>query len=136
MSGEGPAQKRPGYVLLVEDDHEIRETIADLLTDDGYEVAQAENGRVALDHLLAQDTPPDLILLDLMMPVMAGGEFVLELAKHTKLRTVPVVVISAHLGSFAQRSAYECLPKPFSTQRLREVVARYCMRPRAASSKG
>jgi CheY-like chemotaxis protein len=125
--------KRSGYILIVEDDHEIRESIADLLAADGYKVDQAENGRVALEHLLAGDTPPDLILLDLMMPVMSGGEFVLEIAQHAKLRTVPIVVISAHLGSFPQRGAYECLPKPFSTQRLREVVAHYCMRPRVAS---
>ncbi|HEY6560509.1 MAG TPA: hypothetical protein VI072_24665 [Polyangiaceae bacterium] len=70
-----------------------------------------------------------------MMPVMSGGEFVLEVAKQAKLRTVPIVVISAHLGNFAQRSAYECLPKPFSTQRQGEVVAHYCMRPRAASRR-
>jgi len=132
---DGRAQKRLGDILVVDDDHEIREAIAEVLMAEGYQVDQAENGRAALDHLLARDTPPDLILLDLMMPVMSGGELVLEVAKHAKLRTVPIVVISAHLGSFAQRSAYECLPKPFSTQRLREVVAHYCMRPRAASKR-
>lgn len=130
---EASARRRAGHVLIVDDDHEIRETIADVLTDAGYAVDQAENGRAALDHLLARDAEPDLILLDLTMPVMSGGEFVLEVSKHAKLRTVPVVVISAHLGSFPQRGAYECLSKPFSTQRLREVVAHYCMRPRAVS---
>ena len=128
---DGP--KRSGYILVVDDDHEIRESIADVLADDGYRVAQAENGRFALDHLLSGDAPPDLILLDLMMPVMSGGEFVLEVAKHPKLRTVPIVVISAHLGGFPQRGQFECLPKPFSTQRLRELAAHYCMRPRGAS---
>jgi CheY-like chemotaxis protein len=132
---EPSAGRRAGHVLIVDDDHEIRETIADVLTDAGYEVDQAENGRAALDLLRARDAQPDLILLDLMMPVMSGGEFVLEVAKHAQLRTVPIVVISAHLGSFPQPGAYECLLKPFSTQRLREVVAHYCMRPRAASKR-
>ena len=132
---EKPARASSTDILIVEDDDAIRESVAQILSEAGYQVRQAENGRVALDALLASDTPPDLILLELMMPVMAGGEFVIEIAKHPQLRTVPVVVISAHLGNFPQRAKYECLAKPFSTQRLLEVVANYCMRPRVAAKR-
>ncbi len=81
-------------ILVIEDDDDIRETIRDVLQDEGYRVDTAANGREAIDHL--QDGHlPAVILLDLMMPVMNGAEFLDELSADPRLVTIPVIVVSA-----------------------------------------
>jgi CheY-like chemotaxis protein len=89
VSGNG--SKR---LLVVEDDRDIRESLQDLLEVEGYAVFTAENGKDALDRLHGMDAP-DLILLDLMMPVMSGDEFLRQLRKDDSLRSIPVLVVSA-----------------------------------------
>ncbi|MBI3269489.1 MAG: PAS domain S-box protein [Planctomycetes bacterium] len=84
---------KPTHVLVVEDDTSTRELIARTLGKDGWTVAEAENGRVALERLTARR--PSLILLDLMMPEMDGFEFVEEVRKHQDWRPIPIVVITA-----------------------------------------
>ena len=64
----------PNRILLVEDDHALRETLSDVLSEEGYQVACASNGLEALDRL-SRDSLPHLILLDLVMPVMDGWAF-------------------------------------------------------------
>jgi CheY-like chemotaxis protein len=80
-------------VLLVEDDLVTREMMRRMLEREGWLVAEAENGRVALDHMVKSQ--PELILLDLMMPEMDGFEFIAELRKRPEWRSIPVVVITA-----------------------------------------
>jgi signal transduction histidine kinase/CheY-like chemotaxis protein len=80
-------------VLLVEDDAETREILRHTLEKSGCTVTEAGNGRVALEQIAAGK--PALILLDLMMPEMDGFQFVAELRKHEKWRSIPVVVITA-----------------------------------------
>src|SRR5512142_2938239 len=80
-------------VLIVEDDVDIRETLGELLATAGYETAGAANG---LDGLAAaRRAPPDLIVLDLMMPVMDGWEFRSAQRRDPALASIPVIVISA-----------------------------------------
>jgi signal transduction histidine kinase/CheY-like chemotaxis protein len=83
----------PRPVLVVEDDPATREVVRRALERDGWIVAEAENGRVALDSLAR--AMPDLIVLDLMMPEMDGFQFVAELRKTESGRRVPVVVVTA-----------------------------------------
>jgi CheY-like chemotaxis protein/anti-sigma regulatory factor (Ser/Thr protein kinase) len=83
----------PGSVLIVEDDAPTREIMARTLGSDGWTVAEAENGRVALERLAKMT--PDLILLDLMMPEMDGFEFVAALRDKEEWRKLPVVVVTA-----------------------------------------
>jgi signal transduction histidine kinase/DNA-binding response OmpR family regulator len=83
----------PCPVLVVEDDPATREVIRRTLEGDGWQVTEAENGRVALTSVAAKI--PDLILLDLMMPEMDGFEFVAELRRNEAWRRVPVVVVTA-----------------------------------------
>ena len=83
---------RPGHVLLVEDDADIRGFTRDALVADGWTVSEAENGRVALERVARQ--APDAIVLDLMMPEMDGFEFLEELRKDAKWRTIPVLVVT------------------------------------------
>ena len=80
-------------VLLVEDDEAARETIAKSVQDIGWTVTEAANGREALDRLSQEK--PGLILLDLMMPVMDGFEFLVEMRAHKDWQDLPVIVLTA-----------------------------------------
>jgi CheY-like chemotaxis protein len=82
-----------GRVLLVEDDEVTRTTIRQMLEREGWEVAEAENGRVALERMAAR--LPDAIVLDLLMPEMDGFEFVAELRSRAEWRKLPVLVLTA-----------------------------------------
>lgn len=79
--------------LVVEDDPDSREMLSRVLIREGHEVTQAENGSVALERIA--ERRPDLILLDLMMPVMDGFEFLEVLAREPELASIPVIVITA-----------------------------------------
>ncbi len=83
----------PCSVLLVEDDAEIREYMRRTLEKEGWVVVEAENGQVALECL--EEQLPALVILDLMMPVMDGFEFVLEMRKVAAWRQIPIVVVTA-----------------------------------------
>ncbi|MGD0281629.1 MAG: response regulator [Dissulfurispiraceae bacterium] len=82
-----------GPILIVEDDAETRRILRHFIEKEGRTVEEAENGRAALERIAA--APPSLILLDLMMPVMDGFEFLGELRKNELLRSIPVVVVTA-----------------------------------------
>jgi len=88
----------PEHVLVVEDDRDLRESLADALRLEGYEVVCAEHGEAALPHL-ATGARPFVILLDLMMPVMDGWTFRQELLKDSELAKIPVVVMTAATAS-------------------------------------
>jgi CheY-like chemotaxis protein len=100
------------HVLVVEDDRDLRESLADALRLEGYEVVCAEHGEAALRHL-ATGARPFVILLDLMMPVMDGWTLRQELLKDSKLATIPVVVMTAATASrVATLTADSILFKP------------------------
>jgi CheY-like chemotaxis protein len=107
-------------ILLVDDDEDVRETIADVLQGQGYLTIVAANGKEALE-LIARRGPPSLILLDMMMPEMDGWEFRRQQAAHPELASVPVVVFSAG-GKFPED--VPVLTKPVTMEDLLAVVAR------------
>jgi CheY-like chemotaxis protein len=113
-------------VLIVEDDVELRDMMAQLLTLEGFVATAVANGREALEYLRKGDRP-DIILLDLMMPVMDGWEFRRKQQSDPTLATVPVVVLSAldHRRA-AEVDAVAFLRKPLDFDRLLELVRRYC----------
>jgi len=80
-------------VLIVEDDDDARGMLSRTLSRSGYQVCEASNGRVALDQLTK--CTPDIILLDLAMPVMDGFEFLEELQKEQSRRSIPVIITTA-----------------------------------------
>ena len=80
-------------VLLVEDDEPSRQMMRALLAKEGWQVTEATNGQVALDHL--EEVCPDLIFLDLMMPEMDGFEFAHRLRARAEWRDIPVIVLTA-----------------------------------------
>src|SRR4051794_28574938 len=81
-------------ILVVDDDPDLRDTLGQILEDEGYSVAAASNGREALAYLRERPAP-SLILLDLMMPVMDGWQFRSEQRLDSVLAKIPVLVISA-----------------------------------------
>ncbi|MDQ6742122.1 MAG: response regulator [Candidatus Dormibacteraeota bacterium] len=80
-------------VLVVEDDALTRDLIRRLLESEGFQVAEAVNGRVALEEVAKSE--PSLILLDLLMPEMDGLEFLTEFGRQERWRSIPVVVVTA-----------------------------------------
>jgi len=80
-------------VLLVDDDETMRRGVRLALEPDGWQVSEAENGRVALARLA--ETRPDVIMLDLMMPEMDGFEFLVEMRSRADWREIPVLVVTA-----------------------------------------
>ncbi|HZU82258.1 MAG TPA: response regulator [Polyangiaceae bacterium] len=115
-------------VLVVEDDVSVREAIADVLADEGFDVVTVNDGRQALDYLAAHGAPC-LILLDLYMPVMGGEEFRDVQLKDERFAGIPVVVISAaHDGRqrAARLAAADYLQKPIALDALLDVVSTYC----------
>jgi CheY-like chemotaxis protein len=115
-------------ILVVEDDRAIREVLTDVLESEGYQVLNAANGRDAI-QLLQSSTPPCLILLDLMMPVMNGWQFRDVQRQDPALAPVPVVVISADSDLPIKAAAIEAndfLKKPIELNRLLNTVEQYC----------
>jgi CheY-like chemotaxis protein/anti-sigma regulatory factor (Ser/Thr protein kinase) len=80
-------------VLVVDDDPAIRQLLRRILEEEGYAVAEAQNGRVALDRI--KEHAPGAILLDLMMPEMDGFEVISALREHESWRHIPVVIVTA-----------------------------------------
>jgi len=107
-------------ILVVEDDHDIREAISEFLADSGFTIRSAENGLTALETLRS-GFRPDLILLDLMMPVMDGFAFREEQLADPQLSAIPVVVMSAD-GNISQSQlkvqAVDYLKKPLDIYHL------------------
>ena len=131
-SAESPAQPREDTplthcpVLIVEDDDDLRDMMAQMLTIEGFNAATAANGREALDYLHSTGRP-SVILLDLMMPVMDGWEFRRQQKADPELAPVPVIVLSAlDPPRAATVDADAFLKKPLDFDRLLELVRDHC----------
>lgn len=115
-------------VLVVDDDPDIRDLLVSVLSDDGYDAAAASNGREALDVL--DRWPADVVVLDLMMPVMDGWTFAQRL-REKQLR-IPIVVLSAATdvrGHALRMGAADVIPKPFDIDTLLPCIARVAAGP-------
>jgi len=114
-------------ILIVDDDAGIRQLVTLFLEHKGYQAASVPNGQEALNHL--RHSQPELILLDLMMPVMNGAEFRQAQQQDPQLSTIPVVVMSAAENIEAQApqlTADSYLPKPIDFDTLTALIERYC----------
>jgi two-component system cell cycle sensor histidine kinase/response regulator CckA len=111
-------------ILLVEDDHAIRDALQGILEDEGYAVVTAENGHEALQRLHTHPAP-DLIVLDLRMPVMDGWQFRAAQKGDPALAGIPVLAISADGGAKAAAiDAQAYLRKPLTTDALLSAISR------------
>lgn len=111
-------------IAVIDDDTDLRETLGELLSEEGYDTHLFENGRTALEALRHGERPK-LILLDLMMPEMNGWQFREEQLRDSELRDIPVVVMTASRGFEGHPiSAREILYKPVGLGELIDAVER------------
>ena len=119
-------------VMLIDDDDAIRTSLGEFLEEQGFSVLTASHGAEALEILKTVERPA-LILLDFMMPVMNGSEFLAAMREDSKLRGIPVVILSAWVREWTGHAigVDHVLGKPLNTDRLLELVGRYCERTNA-----
>ena len=122
-------------ILIIDDDDDLREALAEVLEDEGYRVVQAPGGQEAL-HSLREGLLPDLILLDMMMPGMDGQQFRKEQLADPRLAEIPVLILTAgrqplHTGA---GSTDRILTKPISMTDLQRMVAEQLAARRSRSS--
>jgi DNA-binding response OmpR family regulator len=122
-------------VLVVDDDPSIRRMIIAALKRDGYDFLEAPNGRDALD--LMRSEHPDVVVLDLMMPIVSGWQVLEERALEPALRQIPVIIVSANrdpeVGLAIGQGVCAFLPKPFDIGALSALV-RACLMPQPPPS--
>ncbi len=113
-------------ILVVEDDWDIRSVLCSVLSEEGYDVASASDGREAISALRSGERP-SIILLDLMMPVMSGVDFRAAQLGDPELADIPVVVLTADgrlLEVAKALGAAAAFSKPFELDALLDVIAR------------
>ena len=120
-------------VLLVEDDLEIRDILQDLLEAEGYDVIPASHGRQALEFLRGSRELPDLVVLDLMMPLVDGTQVLASMKKDPKLAPIPVVVLSA-VARERPEGAAAFLRKPIPLQKFFDTIRGFVEVPQLATS--
>ena len=115
---------RPGKILVVDDDPEVRMATRDFLSSKGYEVVVAEGGREAIR--LIDASPPDVVLLDVLMPDIDGMETLKRIvATHP---TMPVIMVTANAdieitSKVLQLGAADYVPKPFDLDYLDQAIS-------------
>lgn len=116
-------------VMIVEDEADVRESLAAVLETEGYRVIEAEHGLDALQHLRTAAGEVCMILLDLFMPIMNGWVFRDEQMRDPALAAIPVVVITADPAAVrraAALGAVDAMTKPIDFERLLTLVAKHC----------
>jgi CheY-like chemotaxis protein len=118
-------------ILIVDDDDDIRASLLQLLQAEGYVALAAANGEEALELLRQPGHQICLVLLDLMMPVMNGWEFLDHVAHDGSLAAIPVAIMSAHASVQAPKSqqlgaSKAFLAKPFTVDQLLGVADQFC----------
>ena len=111
-------------VLVVDDDANIRRMVIAALRREGYSFLEAPNGREALDIMRADR--PDVVVLDLMMPVVSGWDVLRERVEDDDLRRIPVIIVSANrdpeVATAMAQGICAFLPKPFDIGALSALV--------------
>lgn len=108
-----------GTVLIVDDEPSIRFLVRVTLENEGFEIVEAHHGAAALERV--RESRPDLVVTDLMMPVMSGRELIERLRADPETTSIPIVVLSAN-GNVKAGAADAALGKPFDPVSLIETV--------------
>ena len=122
-------RRRLGYIMLVEDDPGVLEGLSGIIADEGYSVVCCSDGRAALDRLATSAELPRMIVLDFGMPRMDGWAFLAERRKDARLRSIPIVGMSAsqhfvdHDGPPAE--VEELIRKPFAVEDILRSIERH-----------
>jgi len=116
-------------ILVVDDNDALRENLAEALEIEGYPVVVAADAKVALERL-AEEPPPNVVLLDLMMPGMSGRELLERIREDPRLRHVRVVITTGVSGARARlASADAVLTKPFGVKELVSALRKVGAQP-------
>jgi CheY-like chemotaxis protein len=123
VSGGGIDKAATGMtVLLAEDDQDIRDVVQEVLEERGYDVIPARTGRQALDFLTIDEARPDVVILDLMMPIMTGWQVLEEIRQRPDLLKIPVIVLTA-VSQDMPTGVTAVLRKPFNIDDLLTLLA-------------
>src|SRR4051812_34980041 len=113
-------------ILIIDDDEAIRDALAIVLENEGFEVQQCSNGSHGLNHLRTTEQLPQLIFLDWMMPFMSGAQFLKAWESDSSYRLIPIYVLSAitNLEITGKISGY--IQKPVDLEKILEIGSRHC----------
>lgn len=111
-----PAKKKK--IMVIDDDQDFRLSICELLVEEGFSVTTAKDGEAGLNNLIHQKDLPDLILVDLLMPIKSGIEFRREQLQLDEINKIPVVFVTGQ-GYVEGES---CVLKPFDQRQLIETI--------------
>ena len=111
-------------ILVVDDEEAVVEFIGSLLEDAGYRVLRAYDGRNALE--IARARRPDVIITDIMMPIMNGLELCRQIREDPEIKGIPVILMTAGRLPDGECPNTEVLAKPFSLEALEKAVTRLC----------
>lgn len=114
-------------ILVIEDDYIIRELFRELLESEGYIVMTAKNGQEGLEKV-GLNPKPSLVLLDMLMPIMGGREFLDTMLKDETLAGIPVLFISASACDANTQGSAGLMKKPVDLESLLERVALFMVR--------
>ncbi|MGZ3697953.1 MAG: response regulator [Bdellovibrionota bacterium] len=112
----------PKSILVIEDDHDTRVSLRLSLEQEGYFVFSAPNGKLGIETL-RRIKAPSLILLDLVMPIMNGEEFIQAIENDPELHMIPVVLVSAYPEKAKKLIAKAFISKPVDLKTLLQAVA-------------
>lgn len=122
MTTSEPSPER--LVLIVDDDEDIRDCLSLVLESRGFHTVTAEHGKAALEAMTGEK--PDVVLADLMMPVMSGAELAATMKQDPRLSDVPVLLVTAWPANAGQLGAQEVVAKPINVDRLLDAIRKYC----------
>lgn len=115
---EFPRKKK---IMVIDDDVDFRLMVSEILVDHGYLVTTAKDGEIGLNQLLQSEDRPDLILVDLMMPIKNGMQFRKEQHYLDEIADIPVIFVTGE-GII---DGEICLQKPFDHEELLEMIDKY-----------
>jgi CheY-like chemotaxis protein len=108
-------------ILFIDDDEAVRSTVGKVLTAEGFQIVEARNGLHAMQQMTTPPLP-DIILLDMIMPVMSGYEFLDLQQADPRIRNIPVIAITGHAKVAQAPSVRRLVRKPFNLRELSGVL--------------
>jgi CheY-like chemotaxis protein len=124
-----PTSNSRGYILLIEDDAGVREGLSEIITSEGYPVVSCADGQIAMDQLASAAELPRMIVLDFAMPHMDGWAFLAARKKDARLRSIPVLGMTAAQQFVDQRrppdEVEELLKKPFPVEDILRSIEKH-----------
>jgi CheY-like chemotaxis protein len=106
------------HILICEDEHFIRRALAEHLAALEYQISEVENGLECLEFVSA--TKPDLILMDLKMPVMDGQQTIAKLEEQSS--NIPIIILSGYGADHEMLAKYEYIPKPYKLSEVSQLI--------------